>query len=116
MSTACEMAKVDRPQNLDSVSFLPTLKGKTRKQDRHEYLYWEFYERTFRQAVVRENWKLIRSGMDDNQVELYDLDKDIHEDLNLAKEQPALVQSLLAQMEEAHQPHPSWPTPRSKKK
>ena len=81
-----------------------------------EYLYWEFYERTFRQAVVRENWKLIRSGMDDNQVELYDLHKDIHEDQNLAKEQPALVQSLLAQMEEAHQPHPSWPTPRSKKK
>jgi uncharacterized sulfatase len=116
MSTACEMAKVDRPQNLDSVSFLPTLKGKTRKQDRHEYLYWEFYERTFRQAVVRENWKLIRSGMDDNQVELYDLDKDIHEDQNLAKEQSALVQSLLAQMEEAHQPHPNWPTPRSKKK
>ena len=28
MSTACEMAKVDPPQNLDSVSFLPTLKGK----------------------------------------------------------------------------------------
>ena len=36
---------------------LPTLTGETGKQKRHKYLYWEFYERTFRQAVILENWK-----------------------------------------------------------
>ena len=116
MATACELSGAPLPRNLDSVSFLPTLKGKTDKQARHDFLYWEFYERTFRQAVVVENWKLIRSGMEDERIELYDLSKDVHEDKNLAKEKPELAKKFLAMMEKAHLPHPSWPTPRSKKK
>jgi uncharacterized sulfatase len=99
---------------LDSVSFLPVLKGQTGKQTRHDFLYWEFYERTFRQAVVVENWKLIRSGMDDERIELYDLSKDIHEDRNLAKEKPDLAKKFIAMMEKAHVQHPNWQTPRSK--
>ena len=116
MATACELSGVPLPKNLDSVSFLPTLKGQTAKQSKHDFLYWEFYERTFRQAVVVENWKLIRSGMDDERIELYDLSKDVHEDKNLAKEKPELAKKFLAMMEQAHLPHPNWPTPRSKKK
>ena len=116
MATACELSGAPLPKNLDSVSFLPTLKGETGKQARHDFLYWEFYERTFRQAVVAENWKLIRSGMDDERIELYDLSKDVHEDKNLAKEKPELAKKFLAMMEKAHVPHPKWPTPRSKKK
>ena len=116
MSTACEMAKIDTPRQIDSVSFLPTLKGETERQTRHKFLYWEFYERTFRQAVVMEDWKLIRSGMDNSTIELYDLSEDIHEDENLASHQPAIAQRLISYMEKAHQPHPSWQTPRSKRK
>ncbi len=116
MATACELSGAPLPKNLDSVSFLPTLKGETDKQAKHDFLYWEFYERTFRQAVVVENWKLIRSGMDDERIELYDLSKDVHEDKNLAKEKPELAKKFLAMMEKAHLPHPNWPTPRSKKK
>ena len=116
MATACELSGVPKPKNLDSVSFLPTLTGQTGKQTRHEFLYWEFYERTFRQAVVVDNWKLIRSGMDDERIELYDLSLDIHEDMNLAKEKPALAKEFLRMMEKAHAPHPNWPTPRSGKK
>lgn len=116
MSTACELAEVKKPKKTDGISFLPTLMGKTSAQERHEYLYWEFYERTFRQALVQENWKLIRSDMNDDKIELYDLELDIGEDRNLASKQPALVRSLLAKMEQAHLPHPNWPTPRTKKK
>lgn len=65
MGTACEIAGASKPEVLDSVSFLPTLKTDSNKQLKHRYLYWEFYERTFRQAVVMEEWKLIRSDMDD---------------------------------------------------
>ena len=116
MATACEMSGSPKPRNLDSVSFLPTLKGQTDKQAKHDFLYWEFYERTFRQAVVVDDWKLIRSDMDDRRIELYDLSKDVHEDKNLAKEKPELAKKFLAMMEKAHLPHPNWPTPRSKKK
>ena len=114
MATACDMSQSDMPLQTDSLSFLPILKGKAEEQKRHKYLYWEFYERTFRQAVVMEDWKLIRSGMDNQRLELYDLKNDIHEDVNLIKEQPAVAQRMLSYMESAHVPHPSWPTPKKK--
>jgi hypothetical protein len=60
-----------------------------------------------------EDWKLIRSGMDNAKLELYDLKNDIHEDTNLVAEQPAISQRILSYMETAHVPHPNWPTPRS---
>jgi uncharacterized sulfatase len=113
MATACDMSGTDLPSKTDSLSFLPTLKGKTKEQKRHKFLYWEFYERTFRQAVIMEDWKLIRSGMDNAKLELYDLKNDIHEDVNLIKEQPAVSQRMLSYIESAHSPHPNWPTPRS---
>ena len=116
MATACEIAAISKPQDLDSVSFLPTLKGDSNKQIKHRYLYWEFYERTFRQAVVMNEWKLIRSAMDDSTIELYDLSIDIHEGHNLASEHPALAQRLISYMEEAHTPHPSWKTPKAAQK
>ena len=115
MATACELSGSPLPKDLDSISFLPTLKGQTDKQAKHEFLYWEFYERTFRQAVIVENWKLIRSNMDNERIELYDLSQDIHEDENLAKKKPELAKKFVAMMEKATS-HPNWPTPvRSKK-
>ena len=85
MATVCEMAGTEIPKKNDSISLIPTLKGDLNGQELHKYLYWEFYERTFRQAVIMADWKLIRSDMDNQRLELYDLSKDIHEDENLAK-------------------------------
>ena len=115
MATACEMAGTQMPKKNDSISFVPTLKNASNNQKLHKYLYWEFYERTFRQAVIMKDWKLIRSGMANERLELYDLSKDIHEDENLFKVHPAIVQRMLSYMEDAHEPHPNWPTPRQKK-
>ena len=114
MATACDMSQSDTPLQTDSLSFLPTLKGKAEEQKRHKFLYWEFYERTFRQAVIMEDWKLIRSGMDNQRLELYDLKNDIHEDVNLIKKQPAVAQRMLSYIESAHVPHPNWTTPKRK--
>ena len=111
MATACEISGVAIPKQNDSISFLPTLRNQGKKQESHKYLYWEFYERTFRQAVIMDEWKLIRSAMDNQRIELYDLDTDIHEDKNLASAKPAIVQKMIHYMEEAHKPHPNWPTP-----
>ena len=57
--TVSEIAGVDVPNNLDGISFLPTLLG-NEKQLNHEYLYWEFHEKGGRQAVRRGNWKAVR--------------------------------------------------------
>ena len=112
MATVCEIAGTEIPRTNDSISIIPTLKNTPDNQVSHKYLYWEFYERTFRQAVIMKEWKLIRSGMDNQRLELYDLSKDIHEDENLVEVHPGIVQRMLSYMEEAHEPHPNWPTPR----
>ena len=112
MATVCEIAGTEIPITNDSISIIPTLKNTPDNQVSHKYLYWEFYERTFRQAVIMKEWKLIRSGMDNQRLELYDLSKDIHEDENLVEVHPGIVQRMLSYMEEAHEPHPNWPTPR----
>ena len=95
MTTVCDMSGTVLPPKTDSLSFLPALKEKTKEQKRHKLPYWEFYERTFRQAVIMEGRKLIRSGMNKAKLELYDLKNDIHEDTNLVAEQPAVAQRIL---------------------
>ena len=84
MATAADLTDVDPPEDIDSISFLPTLKGDAVAQQKHEYLYWEFYERGSRQAVRFGKWKAIRQPMHTGEVELYDLSKDIGEKSDLA--------------------------------
>ena len=75
----------------DGISFLPTLRGKAKKQLQHDHLYWEFNE-TDQIAVRRGDWKLIvKSG----KPELYNLANDIHEDRNVAAEHPDVVDNLV---------------------
>lgn len=96
----------------DGLSLVPVLRGESERQRRHEYLYWEFYERTFRQAVVLEGrWKGIRAQMDDATFELYDLQEDLGETRNLAAERPDLVKRLAAIMAGAHVPNEHWSFP-----
>jgi len=79
--TAAEIAGTKMPTGLDGISMLPTILGKYQKD--HEYLYWEFHERGFTQAVRMGNWKGVRPGLD-KPIELYDLKTDIGEKNNIA--------------------------------
>jgi len=47
------------PADTDGISFLPTLIGQG-TQKAHEYLYWEFHEGGFAQAIRYGNWKAIK--------------------------------------------------------
>ncbi len=69
LPTAAEIAGVSSPKGLDGFSMLPALLGK--EQSSHEYLYWEFYERGFQQAIRYGNWKAIRLEINEP-MELYD--------------------------------------------
>ncbi len=63
LATAAELAGVQVPSGLDSISFLPTLLGQTQNQKTHEYLYWEFHEGGFKQSIRMGNWKAVRLGV-----------------------------------------------------
>ncbi len=108
MATAAELAGVAAPSGLDSISFVPTLQGDAAKQQQHEYLYWEFYEQTSRQAVRFGNWKAIREPMLTGHIKLFDLSTDIGETQNLAQSRPELVEQAAGYMAAAHVPHPNW--------
>ena len=91
---------------LEGVDLLPYFAG-TAKAAPHEALYWRFGEQM---AIRQGDWKLVRydGNADTNTgkrqpvsaARLYDLSKDIHEDKDLAAEQPEKVKQLQARWDE----------------
>ena len=108
MATLAELAGVDPPEGLDSISMVPVIKGNSEAQQQHAYLYWEFYEQGGRQAVRAGNWKAVRQPWMTGSTELYDLSKDLGEQTDIANQHPDVVQRLERMMAEAHVEHPNW--------
>lgn len=100
--TVAEITGVETPDNIDGISFLPTLLGKEQKT--HEYLYWEFHERGGRKAIRKGDWKLVQYNVlkpEKTTTELYDLSNDIGEENNVADQNPELVKEMLELMKGA---------------
>lgn len=108
MATAAELAGTTVPPNLDSISFVPTLDGEE-NQPTHEFLYWEFHERGFRQAALYQGrWKGIRRGAPDAPVVLYDLRHDIAEQNDVAEQHPDVAETIGSYLQTARTPLPDW--------
>lgn len=104
LPTACDVADIDTPDDVDGISYLPTLLGEG-EQSEHEYLYWEFYEQGGKQAVRWGEWKGVRLDVNKNRngpLELYDLSSDLGETNNVASEHPDVLKKLAEMMDEAH--------------
>jgi arylsulfatase A-like enzyme len=104
--TLAELAGAATPPNLDGISIVPTLRGQT--ETGHDFLYWEFHERGFQQAVRMGSWKAVRPARD-KPLELYDLKTDPHEDHDVAAAQPAVVQRIEAYLKTAWTESARWP-------
>jgi arylsulfatase A len=96
MPTVAELAGIKTPENIDGISFLPTLLG-TEGQKKHEYLYWEFHELGGRKSLMKGDWKLVKYNIlnpKKTTTELYNVSADPGEENNLAASNPELVKEL----------------------
>ncbi len=107
LPTLSEMARVKPPENLDGISMLPVLLG-NKSKSQHDYLYWEFHERGFQQAVRSGDWKAVRPQAD-APLELYDLAKDISEKTNVADKNPEAVAKMEKYLKNARTASDRWP-------
>jgi len=89
--TAAELGGTVFPPGVDGISMVPALLGNEQKD--HDYLYWEFFERGFKQAVRIGDWKAVNFG-GRKPIELYDLNKDIGEKYNVADNHPDVVAKM----------------------
>jgi arylsulfatase A len=110
LPTAAEIARVEPPKNIDGISFLPLLTGQ-RQTNQHDYLYWEFHERGFQQAVRAGEWKAIRPQADEK-LELYNLKTDPGEKTDVAEKNPEIVAKLEKYLKEARTESDRWPIKR----
>ena len=104
MPSICDIIGIDPPADIDGLSFKPALLGQ--KQEQHEFLYWEFPSYSGQQALRIGKWKGIRKDIfgGNLEIELYDLDMDIEEKLDVSDEHPEIIQMMESIMEQEHEP------------
>jgi len=106
MPTLAEITGAKTSQQIDGISILPTLKGKNQRKDKR-FLYWEFPYHT--QAVRWGKWKAIRTNWN-KALELYDLNKDVSETTDVAKENPKVIETIENYLKTARTESENWPT------
>lgn len=95
--TVAEITGAKTPENMDGISFLPTLLDQSDRQKQHDYLYWEFHEQGGRKALRKGEWKLVNYNVFDpgkTTTELYSIKSDPGEQNNVADKYPELVKEF----------------------
>src|SRR5207247_1221054 len=104
--TVADLTGAGIPRDLDGMSMARALRGQS--QPAHEFLYWEFHERGFQQAVRMGPWKAVRTGKN-APLEIYNLDADRQERQNVAGAHPEVVGKLEAYLRTARTESSLWP-------
>ena len=107
LPTAAALADASSPEPIDGISMAPTLLGQ-QQTNHHEFLYWEFHERGFQQAVRMGDWKAVRHKPG-APLKLYNLKTDIAEKDNVADKNPDVVAKIEALLKTARTESENWP-------
>jgi arylsulfatase A-like enzyme len=106
LPTFAEIVGANTPENIQGISFLPTLLNKE-GQKQHGHLYWEFHEKGGRQAIRKGNWKYVSYDVfnpEKQTAELYELSTDIGEENNVATQHLEIVKEMQGILSEARIP------------
>ena len=103
LPTFSELVGAQKPNDTDGISFLPTLLGK-KQIEKHDYLYWELFSWNYikgggaTQAILKGSWKAIKqevsSKIKETTFELYNLENDPAEEVNVAGKYPEIEEEL----------------------
>ena len=104
-ATFADIAGAPLAKKTDGISVLPVWLNKNRPK--REFLYWEFHEGGFVQAVRMGDWKAVRKKST-GKIELYDLKKDLAETTDLADRNPKIVARIAAIMKREHVVSSIW--------
>ena len=108
-STILGAANIEPPKEIkiDGVNLIPFLTNE-KGGEPHETLYWK---NASYQAIIHNDWKLIRSKFPNEQEYLYNLKNDPYEQNNLAMSELTLKSLLHAKLNThiESMPEPSWP-------
>ncbi len=90
---------------MDGISVFSAILDKPMPED-PRFLYWEFFEGGFKQAVRYGKWKAVKiKGI----MELYDLSNDIGEQYNVANDHPEIVKIIENYLASCRTDSPFWP-------
>ncbi|MGC9344351.1 MAG: sulfatase-like hydrolase/transferase, partial [Bacteroidales bacterium] len=106
LPTFAELAGANPPVNIDGISIVPELLGE-KMEAPERFLYWEFHEGAFYQAVRWKNWKGIREGLE-GMLELYKLETDISEKNDISDKHLDVVQVIKEYLEGARTGSEYW--------
>jgi arylsulfatase A-like enzyme len=106
LPTLAEIAAAKPPAGIDGMSMARALRGE--EQPRHEFMYWEFHERGFQQAVKMDYWKAVRLKKG-APLELYDLPNDPNEQHDVASDNPDVVAKIETYLATARTESARWP-------
>jgi arylsulfatase len=115
LPTLAELAGAPLPDEIDGISFAPTLLAEPGRQVTHEHLYWEWPGVLGRfgaaQAIRMGRWKLLRAKrwLRSPTIELYDLEADPREEHDLSADEREIVVDLIARMDREHEPSAAFP-------
>jgi arylsulfatase A-like enzyme len=106
LPTLAAIAGVSASKEIDGINIWPSIiEDRPLPDDR--FLYWEFYEKRFGQAVRWQNWKAVKNDVG-SPWELYDISIDISETEDLAVERKDIIDEVEAWIEHNRTDSPHW--------
>lgn len=106
LPTFTDIAGVTPPDDIDGISFLPTLLGDDNNQINHKFLYWEYKGE---QAVRMGNWYGYKNRQE--KLEIYNLIENPEQDNDLSVKYPDIAEKINNIMKREHTPSDAFPSP-----